>query len=72
MDRSHDTAGPIYYASLLGLDRPVAQLICARKSESISSPARSPTSINEVSKIVNAQDGLYGNALQRPHEKGTR
>lgn len=65
-----DTAGPVYYASLLGLDQPLAQLICAWKSESISSPALPPTTITEVSKLVNAQGGSYGNALQAASREG--
>ncbi len=67
---SDDTAAPVYYASLLGLDQPLAQLICNWKSESISSPALSPTSITEVSKLVNAQGGFYGNALQAASREG--
>lgn len=59
-----DTAGLVYYASLLRLNQPLAQLICAWKLESISSLTLSPTSITEVSKLVNTQGGCYSNALQ--------
>ena len=84
MDRSWDTSinfgrtlddipAPVYYASLLGLDQALHDLVNNEQLESTNIPALSPTSRSSVSKNINAQGGEYGNALQaasyRGHEK---
>ncbi|KFZ15421.1 hypothetical protein V502_05625 [Pseudogymnoascus sp. VKM F-4520 (FW-2644)] len=50
----------VYYASLLGLSWVLSQLLCENPSES----SFSALSIQEISDLVNALGGFYGNALQ--------
>ena len=75
MDRSWDTSinfrrtlddipAPVYYASLLGLDQALHDLVNNEQLESTKIPALSPTSRSSVSKNINTQGGRYGNALQ--------
>ncbi len=64
---------PVYYASLLGLDQALHDLVNSEKLESTTIPALPPAPASNVSKKINAQGGRYGNALQaasyRGHEK---
>ena len=74
LDRTSDNiADPVYYTSLLGLDKALYNLISTRQLESREIPAKSSTSTLEASKLINAQGGYFGNALQAAsylgHEK---
>lgn len=74
LDRtSDDIADPVYYISLLGLDKALYDFINIRQLESSEIPAISSTSALEISKMINAQGGFFGNALiaasDRGHEK---
>jgi len=57
---------PVYYASLLGLDLVLSKLLCEKPSGS----AFSALSLPEISDLVNAQGGYYGNALQAASRNG--
>ena len=81
MDRSWDTSinfrrtlddipAPVYYASLLGLDQALHDLVNNEQLESTKIPALSPTSRSSVSKNINAQGGRFGNALQAASSGG--
>ena len=63
----------LYYASLLGLDQPLHDLINSVQLEGTMIPALLPASTSSTSKTINAQGEVYGNALQaasyRGHEK---
>jgi len=59
-EHSGEIASPLYYASLLGLDSVVAELLCEKPSGD-SFPALNPS---EASQLVNVQGGRYGDALQ--------
>ena len=59
-----DVPGPVYYASLLGLDQALHDLINSEQLESTMIPALLPASTFSTSKNINAQGGLYGYALQ--------
>ncbi|KAK3173425.1 hypothetical protein OEA41_006754 [Lepraria neglecta] len=63
-------AAPVYYASLLGLDQALHQLINSEQLESTPIPALSPASTSKVSKKVNTQGGHFGNALQAALQGG--
>ena len=71
-----DIPAPVYYASLLGLDQALHDLVNNEQLESTKIRALSPTSRSSVSKNINAQGGRYGNALQaasgRGHEKAVQ
>ncbi len=58
-------AAPVYYASLLGLDQVLYELINTGQPESMA-----PISTSKASKIINAQGGEYGNALQAASAEG--
>ena len=58
-------AAPVYYASLLGLDQVLYELINTGQPESMA-----PISTSKASKIINAQGGEYGNALQAASVEG--
>ncbi len=66
-------AGPVYYLSLLGLDKALYELISIQQLESSEISAVSSTSALELSKLINAQGGFYGDALRAAscgaHEK---
>ncbi len=68
-----DIPAPVYYASLLGLDQALHDLVNSEKLESTTIPALPPAPASNVSKKINAQGGQYGNALQAAsyggHEK---
>ena len=65
-----DIPAPVYYASLLGLDQALHDLVNNEQLESTKIPALSPISRSSVSKNINAQGGEYGNALQAASEGG--
>ena len=67
--RSDDIASPIYYASLLGLDRILLALTESNQKGSVAS-AHSILSPSTMSQDVNAQGGYHGNALQAASFKG--
>ncbi len=71
--RSDNIAGPVYYISLLGLDKALYDFISIQQLESSELPAKSSSSVLEVSKLINAQGGFFHNALcaasDRGHEK---
>jgi ankyrin repeat protein len=58
-------AAPVYYASLLGLDQVLYELINTGQLESMA-----PISTSKASKLINAQGGHYGNALQAASAEG--
>ena len=58
-------AAPVYYASLLGLDQVLYELIITGQLESMA-----PISTSKASKLINAQGGHYGNALQAASAEG--
>jgi len=58
-------AAPVYYASLLGLDQVLYELINTGQLESMA-----PISTSKASELINAQGGHYGNALQAASAKG--
>ena len=58
-----DIPAPIYYASLLGLDQVLHELIHTEELESSKVLALSIGSKSKVAEKVNAQGGDYGNAL---------
>ena len=66
----NDIADPIYYASLLGLDQVLQSLISAWQFKSNNISTKLSTLNLEVSKIINAQGGEYGNALQAASVNG--
>ena len=63
----NDIASPIYYASLLGLEQTLLELIQTDQSQDITTSA---ASTSMVSKKLNAQGGYYANALQAASFKG--
>ena len=69
--RSDQIASPVYYASLLGLDQILPALIDNKQEGDLTISAQSTMSTS--SRDVNAQNGLFGNALQAAswsgHEK---
>ena len=69
--RSDQIASPVYYASLLGLDQILPALIDNKQEGDLTVSAQSKMSTS--SRDLNAQNGLFGNALQAAswsgHEK---
>ena len=65
-----DIPAPVYYASLLGLDQVLHDLVNSEQLEGTTIPALSPASTSSTSKNINAQDGEYGNALQAASSQG--
>ncbi|KAL9100680.1 MAG: hypothetical protein Q9163_003967 [Psora crenata] len=65
-----DIPVPEYYASLLGLDQALHDLIHNEQLESTTIPTLSPAPTSSVPKKINAQGGRYGNALQAASYKG--
>ena len=63
-------AAPVYYASLLGLDQALSELINSEQIESKTIPALSLASTFRIPKQINAQGGHYGNALQAASSEG--
>ena len=61
---SNRIASPIYYASLLGLNGVVFELVNSRDQGSTPISASSSTYTLETEKRINTQGGRYGNALQ--------
>lgn len=59
-------ASPVYYASLLGLNPVLSQLLC----ENLSADSFSVPKQQTISDLVNAQGGFYGNALQAASARG--
>ena len=57
---SQDMASPLYYASLLGFAQLVARVVAVDAQKDI----------NALVKIINAQGGYYGNALQAASTRG--
>jgi len=65
-----DIPTPVYYASLLGLDQVLHDLINNEQLERTTIPAPIPISTSNVSRKINAQCGYYGNALQAASSRG--
>ena len=81
-----EIAAPVYYASLLGFDQALSELINSEQIESKTIPALSLASTFRISlastfrislastfrisKQINAQGGEYGNALQAASSRG--
>ena len=63
-------AGPVYYASLLGLDQALYELINTEKLEGITVGAISLTSTSKASTLVNARGGSCGYALHAASAEG--
>ena len=59
-----DISAPVYYASLLGLDQVLHDIINSEQLEGTTMPALSLGSTSNLSKKINTQGGYYGNALQ--------
>ncbi|MCJ1429570.1 hypothetical protein MMC29_007485 [Sticta canariensis] len=53
-------AAPVYYASLLGLDRVLNEIVRTAQVEDMITPSLT----SKISGLVNAQGGWYSNALQ--------
>ena len=70
---SDEIAGPVYYTSLLGLDKALYDLISIPPLEELEISAGSSTNTLEVAKLINAHGGYFGHALiaasDRGHEK---
>ena len=60
-----DIAAPVYYASLLGFDQVLYELINTGQLESMA-----PISTSKASELINAHGGHYGNALQAASAEG--
>ncbi|KAL9124786.1 MAG: hypothetical protein Q9175_008178, partial [Cornicularia normoerica] len=65
-----DIPSPIYYASLLGLDQVLHELIHTEELETTEVLALSIGSKSKVAEKVNAHGGYYGNALQAASYSG--
>ena len=65
-----DIPAPVYYASLLGLDQVLHDIINSEQLEGITMPALSLESTSNLSKKINTQGGKYGNALQAASSGG--
>ncbi|KAL9064791.1 MAG: hypothetical protein Q9161_008646 [Pseudevernia consocians] len=65
-----DIPSPVYYASLLGLDQTLHEILNTQEVESTITPAQSVASASKVSKQINARGGSYSNALQAALVKG--
>ena len=66
----NDIPAPVYYASLLGLDQVLHDIINSEQLEGITMPALSLESTSNLSKKINTQGGYYGNALQAASYRG--
>ncbi|MCJ1423797.1 hypothetical protein MMC29_001682 [Sticta canariensis] len=68
----HTIAAPVYYASLLGLNHLLNQLTTAHV-EDTTTPASSLMFTSKITRLVNAEGGTHGNALNAAsywgHEK---
>ena len=60
---------PVYYASLLGLDRVLQELLSPKQQEDVVKCTLSQTSTSQGSD-VNAKGGLYGHPLEAASSKG--
>lgn len=58
-----DIPAPVYYASLLGLDQVLHDILNSEQLEGTTIPALSLGSTSNLSKKINTQGGRYGNAL---------
>ena len=60
----------MYYASLLGLDQALHDLVNSEQLEDRTIPALPLGSTSNLSKKINAQGGYCGNALQAASDRG--
>ena len=71
-DLPGENLGPVYFASLLGLDRVLRELISAEQQKDLTTFVLPPTSTSRATD-VNIQHGYYGYLLQAAsllgHEK---
>ena len=65
-----DIPAPVYYASLLGLDQVLHDILNSEQLEGTTIPALSLGSTSNLSKKINTQGGRYGNALQAASSRG--
>ncbi len=65
-----DIPAPVYYASLLGLDQALHDLINSKQLESTTIRALSPAPTSSVPQKINARGGRYSNALQAALYRG--
>ena len=71
LDRNSDEiAGPVYYTSLLGLDKALYDLISIPPLEEMEISAGSSTATLEVAKMINAHGGYFGHALNAASDRG--
>ena len=71
LDRNSDEiAGPVYYTSLLGLDKALYDLINIPPLEEIEISPGSSTTTPEVAKLINAHGGYFGHALNAASDRG--
>ena len=65
-----DIPAPVYYASLLGFDQALHELINSEEVVSITIPAQPPRFTSTMFTKVNAQGGEYGYTLQAASARG--